>query len=233
MTDKKISKSHHSDIGAFLKHVAQTPLVKTSGKRGRLVFAMDATASRAASWDQACQIQGEMFQQTASLGGLEIQLCFYRGFAEFHASPWYTGSADLLKCMSAVRCLGGHTQIVRLIRHTIVETKRQKVDALVFVGDCMEESVDDLCQLGGELSLLGVPMFLFHEGGESTAAMAFRQLAQITNGAYSPFDANSAQQLKELLSAVAVYAAGGRKALDNFNKRKGRAVLKLTRQRQR
>jgi len=231
MADKKIAKSNRSDIDAFLQNVAQTPLVKTSGVRGRLVFAMDATASREASWDSACEIQGEMFQQTASLGGLEIQLCFYRGFGEFDASPWYTGSRDLLKHMSAVYCLGGHTQIARVIAHTIEETKRKSVDALVFVGDCMEENVDDLCNLGGKLSLLGVPMFLFHEGNEPTTAMAFRQLAKITHGAYCPFDANSAQQLKDLLSAVAVYAAGGRKALENFNKRKGQVVLQLPHQR--
>jgi len=227
MADKNISKSNRGEIDAFLKNVAQTPLVKASGTRGRLIFAMDATASRETSWDHACHIQGDMFQQTASLGGLEIQICFYRGFGEFDASPWYTGSAELLKRMSSVYCLGGHTQIARIIQHTIEETKRQKVDALVFVGDCMEENADALCKLGGELSLLGVPMFLFHEGNEPTAAKVFRQLAQITRGAYCPFDMNSAQQLKDLLGAVAVYAAGGRKALENFNKRKGHVVLQL------
>ena len=78
--------------------------------------------------------------------------------------------------------------------------------------------------------LLGVPAFIFHEGGEITAGRAFTQHAQLTGGAYCRFDANSAQQLRDLLSAVAVYAAGGHKALQDFGKRRGGAVLQLTHQ---
>ena len=230
MTDesKKISKSTRSDIDAFLNKAALTPRLKPSGERGKLIFAMDATASREATWDHACQLQAEMFTQTAALGGLEIQLCYYRGYGEFNASPWLSNSQDLLRLMTGVSCLGGHTQIEKILRHTITETKQKKVDALVFVGDCLEENIDNLCRYAGELALLGVPIFLFHEGYDPVAAMGFKQLAELTHGAYCRFDANSAQQLKELLSAVAVYAAGGRKALENFNKRQGRTVLQLT-----
>ena len=72
---------------------------------------MDATASREPSWDQACQIQGEMFTETAALGGLEVQLLYYRGFGECRASRWAASAADLLRLMTSVRCLGGQTQI--------------------------------------------------------------------------------------------------------------------------
>jgi len=225
---KKISKSTRNDINAFLNKAALTPNLKPSGERGRLIFAMDATASREATWDHACRLQAEMFSETAALGGLEIQLCFYRGYSEFDSSPWLSNSQDLLKRMTGVACLGGHTQIEKILQHTIRETKQKKVDALVFVGDCLEENIDDLCRHAGEMALLGVPMFLFHEGYDPVAAMGFKQLAELTRGAYCPFDSNSAQQLKELLSAVAVYAAGGRKALENFNKRQGKTVLQLT-----
>lgn len=229
MTDdsKKISRSTRNDIDAFLNKAALTPRLKPSGERGRLIFAMDATASREATWDHACQLQADMFSETAALGGLEIQLCYYRGFDEFDASPWLSNSQDLLRRMASVSCLGGHTQIEKILRHTARQTKQTKVDALVFVGDCLEENIDDLCRYAGELALLGVPMFLFHEGYDPVAAMGFKQLAELTRGAYCRFDANSAQQLKELLSAVAVYAAGGRKALENFNKRQGKTVLQL------
>jgi len=230
MTDdsKKLSKSTRKDIDAFLNKAALSPRLKTSGERGRLIFAMDATASREATWDHACQLQADMFSETAALGGLDIQLCYYRGYGEFDASSWLSNSQDLLRCMTTVSCLGGHTQIEKILQHTIRETKQKKVDALVFVGDCLEENIDDLCRYAGELALLGVPMFLFHEGYDPVAAMGFKQLAELTRGAYCPFDSNSAQQLKELLSAVAVYAAGGRKALENFNKRQGKTVLQLT-----
>jgi hypothetical protein len=218
------------DVAAFLEKVARTPSVRPAGGRGRLLFAMDATASREPSWDRACHIQGEMFHATDGLGGLEVQLVFYRGFSECKASPWVTSSADLVRRMVGVRCLGGQTQIERVLTHCIRETEAKKVNALVFVGDCMEEDVDKLCHHAGRLGLLGVPAFMFQEGQELVAQRAFRQIARLTGGAYCSFDASSAQQLKELLSAVAVYAAGGRMALENYSRRTGGATLQITSQ---
>ena len=76
-------KSSKSAIDAFVEKVRATPVIKSGQERGRLMFAMDATGSREPSWDRACQIQGEMFDATASLGGLSVQLAYYRGFGEF------------------------------------------------------------------------------------------------------------------------------------------------------
>ena len=73
-------RSSRADIDAFLRQVATLSRVKPTGRRGRLIFAMDATASRERTWDRASHIQSQMFQETAALGGLEIQLCFYRGY---------------------------------------------------------------------------------------------------------------------------------------------------------
>ena len=224
------AKSGQAEIDAFLAKVASTPVPKASGDRGRLIFAMDATASREPTWDRACQIQSEMFLETETLGGLDIQLCYYRGFREFHASPWLGSSAELLAQMREVRCAGGMTQIERVLKHTGTESRQHKVNALVFVGDCMEENIDQLCHLAGELGILGVPAFLFHEGDDQAAERTFREIARLTGGAYCRFDASSAQQLRDLLSAVAVYAAGGRKALEDFGQRQGGAALRLTRQ---
>ncbi len=231
MADKKLpGKSSRSEVDAFLRKVAATPVVKSSGQSGRLIFAMDATASREPTWDHACHLQAQMFAETAALGGLAIQLCYYRGFNEFSASEWLTATADLQRQMTAVRCLGGHTQINKVLRHAIGETRKKRVNALVFVGDCMEEEVDQLCQLAGELGIHNVPMFLFHEGYDAGAERAFKQIARLTKGAYCRFDAGSAQQLRDLLSAVAVYAAGGRRALENFSKSRGERVKRLTQQ---
>lgn len=224
------TRSSHAEVDAFLQKVAATPDVRPAGQRGRLIFAMDATASRAPSWDQARRIQSEMFTQTAALGGLDIQLCYYRGFAEFFTSPWLGNADDLLGQMRNVTCRGGHTQIKRLLQHTLRETRNQKVNAMVFVGDCMEEDVDQLCQLAGELGILGLPVFVFQEGLEPVAEHGFREIAKLSNGAYCRFDADSAQQLRELLGAVAVYAAGGRRALEDFGKHRGGVALKLTHQ---
>jgi hypothetical protein len=229
--DKKLTrKSSRSEVDAFLRQVSRIPVTKPGDRRGRLIFAMDATASREPTWDQACRIQGRMFEETAVLGGLDIQICYYRGFGEFEASPWVSNPRDLLRRMTAVGCLGGTTQIGKILRHALRETRRNKVNALVFVGDCMEEDLDKLACLAGELGMLGVPLFLFHEGVDPVAASAFRQLARLSGGACCSFDAASAHQLRELLSAVAVYAAGGHRALEDYSRRKGGEVLRLAHQ---
>jgi hypothetical protein len=219
-----------ADVDAFLRRVAATPAPVAHGETGRLIFAMDATASREPTWDSACQIQGEMFDATSTLGGLEVQLVYYRGFGQCRSSGWARDSRALVRYMTSVFCLGGHTQIRKILRHAIKETKRQRVHALVFVGDSMEEDVDDLCALAGELGMLGVPIFMFHEGQDPSANQAFRQIARLSNGAYLRFDASSARQLKELLGAVAVYAAGGRKALQHYGKKRGESVLQIAHQ---
>jgi hypothetical protein len=223
-------KTPQSEINAFLGKVSQMAAPVGGGKRGRLIFAMDATASREPSWDRACHLQGEMFQETDSLGGLDIQLAYYRGFGEFRATEWMSDSAKLLREMTRVHCLGGQTQIERLIRHAVTETRKEQTQALIFVGDAFEEDIDQVCHAAGELGMLGVPVFCFHEGGDLIARRGLEQVARLTKGAYCPFDASSAKQLRELLAAVAVFAAGGRRALENHAHRKGGEALRLTHQ---
>jgi len=228
-TGKGRAVSTQSQVDAFLAKVRATP-PPAPGRRGRLVFAMDATASREPTWDVAARIQGEMFSETAALGGLDIQLVYYRGFAEFVAGPWESRAEDLLRRMSTVGCQAGQTQIANVLAHAKAETQRGKVDALVFVGDAVEEDVDRLGRLAGELGLLGVRAFLFHEGADQDARRVFEHVAKLTGGACCPFDRASASQLRDLLSAVAVYAAGGRRALADFSRKRGGVVLQLTHQ---
>jgi hypothetical protein len=222
------------DVDAFLRDLrrAPAPMPRASGGgRGRLIFALDATASREPTWDRACRIQGEMFEATAALGGLDVKLVYYRGFAECKASRWMANAADLHRVMRGVSCVGGQTQIERVLSHALDETKRGRVNALVFVGDAMEEDVDRLCRLAGELGLNGLPAFMFQEGGNPAASSAFRQIAKLSRGAYLRFDAASADRLKELLAAVAVYAAGGYRALAAYGDKRGDGeVLRLTSQ---
>lgn len=215
--------SSPADVAAFLEKLRAAPAVRTE-RRGRLIFAMDATGSREPSWDRACQIQGRMFEATDRLGGLSVQLVYYRGLGEIEASPWVASAADLTRRMSGVFCLGGETQIGAVLRHAIAETKRRKVDVLVFVGDCMEEDIDALCRDAGELGLLGVPVFVFHEGDDPIARRAFKQIARLSNGAYCRFDAKSADALADLLRAVAVYAAGGQSALVELGRKNSAAA---------
>jgi hypothetical protein len=224
------AKTGNAGVQGFLNRLAATPSVHAAKSRGRLLFAMDATASREPTWDTACQIQGDMFAQTSTLGGLDVQLAYYRGYKDFRATPWISTSADLIPYMTKVRCMGGQTQVERLLRYAVRETTKQKINALVFVGDCLEEDVDQVCTVAGELGMLGVPCFIFQEGAEPTASRAFRQIATLTRGAYCHFDASSAAQLRDLLAAVAVYAAGGRKALSDYSKGKTDPILRIAHQ---
>ncbi len=223
-------KSNTNDVDAFLKKVAETPRASSTSGTGRLLFAIDATASRQATWDQACHIQCEMFEETASLGSLSMQVAFFRGFGEFKATPWTTKSNALTGPMSRVQCLGGHTQIEKVLKHALKTNEKSKINAVIYIGDCMEEDPDQLCHLAGQLGLVNTPVFIFQEGYEPRAETCFRQIAKLTSGAFFRFDTSSASILKDLLKAVAVYAVGGRKALQDLGKRKGGETLLLAQQ---
>jgi hypothetical protein len=215
------------DVADFLAKVRTMPKQQTAG-RGRLIFAMDATMSRQPTWDMALQLQADMFDVVKSVGGLDIQLIYFRGAGECRASKWVSDPDALARLMTSVNCRGGYTQIRKVLTHVRTETEARKVNAVVYVGDCMEEDIDDLCGRAGELALRGVPMFMFQEDYNRNAEIAFREIARLTSGAFCRFDAGSAQQLRELLSAVAVYAAGGRKALEALSTRtRGGAQLLL------
>ena len=220
----------NAEVEAFLRKVAAMPTARPASGRGKLIFAMDATASREPSWDRAARSRARCSRRPAALGGLDVQLVFYRGFNECKASKWLSTAAALHGAMRAVFCAGGETQIARVLRHALNAADAQKIGALVFVGDAMEEKLDELCGLAGQLGLRGVPAFVFHEGDDATAARAFKDIARLSRGAYCRFDANSAEELKALLGAVAAYAAGGQRALANYGKTAGGSALRLARQ---
>lgn len=220
--------SSRSEIDAFLSKVRSLgPATGAAGTRGRLIFALDATMSRQPLWDTACKLQGEMFREAAAIGGLDVQLVYYRSLSECRASGWVSQAERLADLMTRIDCRGGHTQIGKVLAHARAESDRKKVQALVFVGDAMEEKLDDLCKAAGELGLLGVPAFMFQEGYDAVAEQAFREIARLTKGAYCRFDPGAANELRELLRAAAAYAAGGMRALADLSARRDAGAIKL------
>src|SRR6185369_8648403 len=219
--------SGRAEIDAFLQSVRALGPTTQSGRRGRLIFALDATMSRQPLWDTACRLQADMFRETASIGGLDVQLVYYRGLAECRSSRWVSDARELGGLMERIDCRGGHTQIGKILAHTRRETEKRKVQALVFVGDAMEEPIDDLCAAAGQLGLLSVPVFVFQEGRDAIAEPAFREIARLSRGAYCRFDLSAAHELAELLRAVAAYAAGGVKALADLSARRNAGAQKL------
>src|SRR5262245_25073797 len=204
--------SPRSELDAFLAEIKQRTSPETA-PHGRLVFALDATASRQPTWDTACKLQAEMFQEVATTGRLDMQLVYYRSLGECRASRWISHPDQLAKTMSQIMCEAGHTQIEKVLTHIQQETKLLQVSALVFVGDAMEENPDTLAHKAGELGRLKVPAFMFQEGRDHKVEQAFRNIAELTHGAYCRFDPGAARQLAELLRAVAVFATGGMPAL--------------------
>ncbi|WP_418897218.1 VWA domain-containing protein [Terripilifer ovatus] len=203
-------------VDAFLNKLNKTPAVHAGADRGRLIFALDATMSRQPTWDLAQSLQGRMFDTAAALGGLDVQLVYFRGLSECRSSRFIANGVGLGDLMSKISVSGGNTQIGKVLKHVREESRAKRVGALVYVGDAMEENVDDLCRIAGELGLLGLKAFMFHEGADPTAEAAFREIARLTGGAYAAFDAAAPRRLAELLSAAAAYAAGGRKALEKI-----------------
>jgi hypothetical protein len=199
-------------VDAFLKAAEQIPAPSASA-RGRLIFALDATMSRQPTWDLSQTLQARMFQTAAAIGGLAVQLVYFRGFSECRASRFFADGRGLGDAMARIEVRGGATQIGKVLRHARDEARRAPVAALIFVGDAVEESADDLTARAGEMALAGVKAFMFQEGDDARAASTFRAIARLTGGAYAAFDPSAPDRLEALLRAAAAYAAGGRAGL--------------------
>jgi len=197
-------------------------LEKVRVARGRLIFALDATASRQPTWDTAVQLQSEMFAEAGKNGGLEVQLVYYRGLDKFQASHWTSDTRELANTMSRITCVSGHTQIAKVLAHIRKEHAQQAVSAVVFVGDMCEDTPYALYDAA---TGLGVPVFIFQEGDDAHAAEVFKQIAKLTNGAYSRFSPGAARELAELLRAVATFAVGGLTALADLRSEGARKLL--------
>ena len=204
-------RSSQRDVEAFL--AGARALATERGAAARLIFALDATMSRQPTWDLSARLQAGMFAAVADLGGLSVQLAYYRGRRECRASRWVTDAGTLTSLMHGIACQGGRTQIRRILSHAALEAARGPLQALVFVGDAMEEPIDDVCDAAGQLALAGVTAFMFHEGHDPATVAAFGEVARITGGAALGFDTASAGALASLLRAAAAYAAGGHSAL--------------------
>jgi hypothetical protein len=197
-------------------------LAKVNPTHGRLIFALDATASRQPTWDLATKIQAQMFDAVATIGGLDVQLVCFRG-DEFIKYPWLSDPREIARIMKEVSCRSGMTQIQRVLEHARKEHQREKVSALVLVSDACEEPQYNLNNAAR--ALIGVPAFLFQEGDDDLVRAIYVEIAGITGGAVASFDAGAADRLADLLKAVAAFAAGGVKALSAQDTEGARLLL--------
>jgi hypothetical protein len=190
-----------------------------------LIFALDATASRHATWDMASGLTYDMFREVGAIGGLDVQLCYFRGFDEFRAFEWVSDSARLIRFMDAIRCHSGLTQISKVLEHARAENAKAKVGALVFIGDALERVYDSPESLREQARALGAPVFMFQEGDDPEVKLAFKDIAALSGGAYARFEPGAAGKLAAMLKAVAVYSAGGLAALKGRTDEASRLLL--------
>lgn len=205
------NKSSSGDVAAFINTAKAVETRRASA--GRLIFALDATLSRQPTWDMSCNLQAEMFASIDKDNDLDVQLMYFRGQGECRASRFVSDTKSLGKLMSGLQVRGGTTQIGKVFNHARTAHNKAKVDALVYVGDALEENPDRLAKTAGELGMLGCPIFLFQEGHDRTTEAAFREFARLSKGAYARFDSGAANELAALLKAVGAFARGGRNAL--------------------
>jgi hypothetical protein len=185
--------------------------------RGRLIFALDATASRQPTWDLAATLQGKMFEAVSG-SNLSVQLVYFRGLNECRASKWVGSSNALTATMTTISCRAGHTQIEKILRHVAKEAAAEPVKATIFVGDACEEKPDQLASLAADLGRLQAPMMMFQEGGDPTAERAFREIADLSGGVWAPFNEGAAQRLSDLMRAAALFVTGNAGALSELKR---------------
>jgi hypothetical protein len=181
--------------------VIQMPNGSLALPRGRLIFAVDATASREETWTIARDLQAKMFIEAGSVGTLNLQLVYYGG--EFcRASRWVSSGEELTRLMNNVQCEGGITQIERVLKHALREHGNASVQAITFIGDAVEENLDVLASLAGEIGAAGMPLHMFQEGNNAGVRKAFRLLALKTGGTYSAFNAAVPETIARLSSQL-------------------------------
>ena len=164
-------QTNSAQISAFVQRARN--LRRYSAGRARLVFAIDATASRQPTWDLACELQADMFRAADNLASLSIQLAYYRGLGEVRLGDWSGDTALLARTMSRVHCAAGRTQIARLLRAALRQQASVQARAMVFIGDAVEEPTAALEELAGQCRLHALPLFLFQEGCDPLTRGAF------------------------------------------------------------
>lgn len=171
----------------------------SEASRGRLVFAMDATASREQTWSKAIVEQARML---SAVKGVQVQLVYF-GADSCRHSPWMSDSTKLARMMETVRCRAGITQLGRVFDHLFSENQKHPVASMMFVGDAFEES---LAKVAVQAHHIGVPCFMFQEGNDVTVENAYMEIADASGGAYARF--GNRKEMGDLMTLVGQYAAG-------------------------
>jgi hypothetical protein len=201
-------------------------LKRVADAQNRLIFSLDATASREPTWHVARSMHQALFDVATEDATFALQLCYFRGLMEFEATPWMTEPGPLLDALNAVYCQGGATQIERVLRHALAEFEgSSSIKAIVYIGDACEENSETLNALAVQCRLAKRPLLLFQEGRDPTASRCFASMAALSGGAHVQLDDTSGDRLRELLKSAVRFVLGGRKALQGSRRESDKLLL--------
>jgi hypothetical protein len=199
-----------ASLPAVFAH-AEPPAETGTSTRPRLVFAVDATASREPAWAAARQVTDALVK--ALPGELDVALAVHGG-THVHTFTGFTNDPATLRDRAAgVVCQAGMTRLLPILATCL---KQQSVRVVIYIGDVFEESLPDGRQLADSMGARGTKLIVLHDTVDHSArrdAEVFWDLAKRTGGCVLPFDNSAPGRLRDLLSAVAVYAVGGEKLL--------------------
>lgn len=204
-----------SNLAVFKETVQNLPAAR-SGK-GKVIFIVDATASREATWSKTMDLQFKAFD---AMKGLEVQLVYFRGDRkekEIKASPFIRKPDVLRRLMGKIECIAGSTQIVRALTHVRVQQQSNPAAAVVYVGDVCEDNHAVAVEAA---HATGVRVFVLHEtddykprgsratdrrdDDEDENVLCFKRMAEATGGAYTVFSSKNSE-MGEMMAEVARY----------------------------
>jgi hypothetical protein len=200
------SASTAAALFSVLRH-AEPPMETITPARPRLVFAVDATASREPAWAAARQVTDALVK--ALPGQLDVALAVHGGSRVHTFTPFTSNAATLRDRAAGVACQAGMTRLLPILSASL---KHPAVRVVIYIGDVFEESVIQGRRLADNMGQRGTKLIVLHDTADPAArldAEVFWDLAKRTGGCVLPFNASASGRLRELLSAVAVYAVGG------------------------
>lgn len=190
------------------KPQAGTAAAPPPARRPRLVFGVDATASREAMWESAQRITDRMFD--AIPGALDVALAVHGG-SEVHTWTEFSADATRFRALAAaVRCQAGRTQLCELMQRTL---DAGGVRVMSYIGDAFEEDASEAFALADRFKLRGIKVVVLADQADEPTLRVFRELADRTGGALLDFRSGELDLMGEVLGAVAALAIGGRKLL--------------------
>jgi hypothetical protein len=188
----------------------------------RMILALAAEADDGFIWDRVRTLQTEMF----AAGPVLIKFAYFGREGALQTRPYITTSwvadaddmADIIDRGRARCACGCYIQICDILEHALSETREGPIQAVVIVGDHFRGDLDVAVAVAKQLRATGTRLFFFQQQFRSgPTEHAFRTLANVTGGAYFPFNPHIervAERLPGMLEAVTHFVIGGMAALE-------------------